>query len=119
MERPELIKKIKELFFNHRQATDMDDEYTDEIYDFLVAEGRINLTNEQKLDIFVQGKRVYATELTMQVDSLDIAESKQALTTLRDMKMNRLPPDKKAYVGAICKRILIKQYFDRTETLSL
>lgn len=119
MERDKLISEIRQLFIFHKQATALEFEYSDEIYEYLVENSVIVLTNEQKLDIFAQAKRLYSTELSMQVESDELAKSKEALEILKNMKINRLAEQQNAYLGSLCKKICLKQYFDSIVNLPL
>lgn len=47
-----MIVAIKQLLYFHKQATALEEEYLDEMYDFLVAEGTIHLTPKEKVAIF-------------------------------------------------------------------
>ena len=119
MENTKTLSEIRQLFQFHKEATALDMEYTDEIYKYLVEKNAIVLTSQQKLDIFAQAKRLFVTELSMQVESDELDKSKAAQVLLYQLKINKLPPEQTAYIGSICMRISIKQYFDSIEKLPL
>jgi len=119
MERKELIKQAMDLFYNHKQATALEIEYTDEIYDLLVEQGYINLTKQQKVDIFARAKRLYATDLNVVVTAGTLEEIKEALENLRLLKRAELSDEQKQYLASLCKRISMKECFDMNQVIKL
>lgn len=117
METTETIRAIKQLFFFHKQATAKDDEYTKEIYEYLIENHVINLTDEDKLAIFADAKVIFAVELTDLAHGDDIAVSKSSIMMLRKLKINQLPKKKMAYLGDLSRMLAIKKYFDSIEKL--
>ena len=117
MDRTKLIKEAKQLFHFHKQATTLDDEYTEEMYDFLIAEGLLNLTKEQKITIFADAKIDYMRELNFQSQSSDNNVSIRAGKLMRLMKLNQLPEDETKLLGQMCKVKSIKNYFDSIQNI--
>lgn len=118
MEREQLIILCKELFFNHKQATSLKEEYTEEIYDFLVNEKKIILTVEEKIAIFEMAKRDYGTELQSRINiKIDPELTKKALYNLRMLKLNQLSKPQNDYVKLLAKYICIVKYFDSIDEL--
>lgn len=117
MENAKLDKEIEQLFYYHKQATTLEEEYTDEIYDYLVACGKIILTKEQKLAIFANAKRLYATDLNGVLSSGTLEEANKAKTNLRLLKIGELPETEKAKIVSLSKRLSIKEYFDKIDNL--
>ena len=118
MERDKMIVAIKQLLYFHKQATALEEEYIDEMYDFLVAEGTINLTPKEKVAIFTSAKRIYAGELEMKTHSDKSSIQKEAIILLRMLKINQLPQKEMDYITSMCKRMILKNYFDCTEKLN-
>jgi rRNA-processing protein FCF1 len=119
MERKELIKQTLDLFYNHKQATALDMEYTSEIYDLLVEQGYINLTKQQKLDIFAKAKRLYATDLNIVMTAGTLDEIKEAMNNLKRLKTNELDSEQREYLALLCKRLSMKECFDMNQVIKL
>jgi ferritin-like metal-binding protein YciE len=117
MERKEMIAAIKQLFHFHKQATALEDEYLDEMYDFLVAEKKINLTGAEKLPIFTRAKQEYHAELNSRLKSDNRETIKQAGNLLRLLKINQLPKEENDKIASMCKRAILKSYFDKCEDI--
>jgi len=119
MERKELIKQTLDLFYNHKQATALDMEYTSEIYDLLVEQGYINLTKQQKLDIFAKAKRLYATDLNIVMTAGTLDEIKVAMEKLKKLKRGELDTEQREYLALLCKRLSMKECFDMNQIIKL
>jgi len=111
MDTPKLKAEIEQLFLYHKQAIALDDEYTDEIYDYLKKSGIIVLKAEEKVAIFEQVKLSFMKELKNITEVGDYKDAKNAVIIMAKLKRNSLEPDEQAKLWRICKRTIIKQYF--------
>lgn len=120
MERDKLIDEVKQLFFNHKQATALEEEYTSEIYDFLVENGYIDRTNkEHRKEILEKATRIYSMELTSIINTGTLEEGYVAAIKLRMLKRNEMEQAEKEKIALICKKISIKICFDLNEILKI
>jgi hypothetical protein len=120
MERDKLIDQAKQLFFNHKQATALDEEYTSEIYDILVENGYIRRDNKEHRDeILGKATRIYAIELTNIVNTGTLEEGYIAGKKLRALKINEVDKEEKEKIALICKKLSIKICFDMNEILKI
>lgn len=119
MERAEMIVAIKQLHHFHKQATALDEEYLDEMYDFLVAEKKINLTGKEKLAIFTKAKQMYHSDMESQTRSDSKATVKRAWEMLKLLKINQLPKDENDKIASMCKKSILKAYFDDCVTVQI
>lgn len=113
----DLVTAIKELFFFHKQATALNEEYTAEIYDYLINKGLINLTNAEKVAIFADAKAMFVGDTQTLMADDDITVAKQAIVTMRRIRTNKMLPEQMEYLGKVSKRLCIKKYFNSIERL--
>jgi len=119
MERKQLISDTTTLFGYHKQATALESEYSHEIYRFLLEEGHIVLTAQDKLAIFADARQLLIAELQMQIDMGSIEETRNALGFLTNIKTNRMTPEQAKKIGGMCERIILKRYFNSIDTLPI
>lgn len=116
-ERSKMIDKCRLLFTNHKQATAFDNEYSHEVYDFLVLEGIINLTLEEKKTIFAQAKEIYSNELDARIMTEELGRSKQAMILKRLLRTGEMTDTQRDYLGKLSIKIILKGHFDNVESL--
>lgn len=116
-ERAKIIDKCRLLFTNHKQATAFDDEYSQEVYDFLVQEGIINLTLEEKKTIFAQAKEIYSNELDARIMTEELGRSKQAMILKRLLRTGEMTETQRDYLGKLSIKIILKGHFDNVKSL--
>lgn len=116
-ERAKIIDKCRLLFTNHKQATAFDDEYSQEVYDFLVQEGIINLTLEEKKAIFAQAKEIYSNELDARIMTEELGRSKQAMILKRLLRTGEMTDTQRDYLGKLSIKIILKGHFDNVKSL--
>jgi|GEM_PF-5816003 len=116
-ERAKIIDKCRLLFTNHKQATAFDDEYSQEVYDFLVKEGIINLTLEEKKAIFAQAKEIYSNELDARIMTEELGRSKQAMILKRLLRTGEMTDTQRDYLGKLSIKIILKGHFDNVKSL--
>lgn len=116
-ERAKMIDKCRLLFTNHKQATAFDDEYSQEVYDFLVKEGVINLTLEEKKTIFAQAKEIYSNELDARIMTEELGRSKQAMILKRLLRTGEMTETQRDYLVRLSVKIILKGHFDNVKSL--
>ena len=116
-ERAKIIDKCRLLFTNHKQATAFDDEYSQEVYDFLVQEGIINLTLEEKKTIFAQAKEIYSNELDARIMTEELGRSKQAMILKRLLRTGEMTETQRDYLVRLSVKIILKGHFDNVKSL--
>lgn len=116
-ERAKMIDKCRLLFTNHKQATAFDNEYSHEVYDFLVQEGIINLTLEEKKAIFAQAKEIYSNELDARIMTEELGRSKQAMILKRLLRTGEITETQRDYLGKLSIKIILKGHFDNVKSL--
>lgn len=116
-ERVKIIDKCRLLFTNHKQATAFDDEYSQEVYDFLIQEGIINLTLEEKKAIFAQAKEIYSNELDARIMTEELGRSKQAMILKRLLRTGEMTDTQRDYLGKLSIKIILKGHFDNVKSL--
>lgn len=116
-ERAKIIDKCRLLFTNHKQATAFDDEYSQEVYDFLIQEGIINLTLEEKKTIFAQAKEIYSNELDARIMTEELGRSKQAMILKRLLRTGEMTDTQRDYLGKLSIKIILKGHFDNVKSL--
>lgn len=116
-ERAKIIDKCRLLFTNHKQATAFDDEYSQEVYDFLVKEGIINLTLEEKKAIFAQAKEIYSNELDARIMTEELGRSKQAMILKRLLRTGEMTETQRDYLVRLSVKIILKGHFDNVKSL--
>ena len=116
-ERAKIIDKCRLLFTNHKQATAFDDEYSQEVYDFLVQEGIINLTLEEKKTIFAQAKEIYSNELDARIMTEELGRSKQAMKLKRLLRTGEMTETQRDYLVRLSVKIILKGHFDNVKSL--
>lgn len=116
-DRAKMIDKCKQLLTFHKQATAFDDEYSQEVYDFLIKEGIINLTLEEKKTIFAQAKEIYSNELDARIMTEELGRSKQAMILKRLLRTGEMTETQRQYIGKLSIKIILKGHFDNVESL--
>lgn len=111
MERKDMILAINQLLYNHRRVIAFDSEYSSDKYDFLVAEKKINLTNEQKKTIFAESINIYREELN-DIMINDSGRSKMAETNLDQLNNEIMTDHTKRYLAEKSKVIALRRYLD-------
>ena len=116
MDRLKMIADIQDLWLNHKRATSLDFEYTELIYDFLIEEGKIDLTKEQKIVIFGKAKNLYKAELEIAIKTGTIKSMQQAQDDLKLVTVGKLNDRHKLRCVELSKIISVKEFFDSNET---
>jgi hypothetical protein len=117
MERDDKIKAVNQLLYNHRRVISFDDEYTPAKYDFLVDEGKLVLTAEQKKTIFAKAIGEYKYELeNMVLNEGGLYSAKYANAILDNLPDRKFTRKQLEYLQNKSKVIALKEYFDSLET---
>ncbi len=115
-----LLQQTRELFDNHKKAIAIEEEYTSEIYDFLIKEGKINLTKEEKSVIFAKATREYTTHMNNILSSgCSPQERTDVLAKLQLIKTDQLDGELKQQLVNASYRIAICECFDKLNYLDL
>jgi hypothetical protein len=118
MTRAEKIQVLNELLLNHKQGLAIGEEYTIARYDFMVAEGLIQFTNEQKQAIFEQAKEQYLYELNNLEHTGSVVEGHTAQKAIHSIEENLFTDKQLNYLYDKCKVIGLMRYLDSVDKLN-
>ena len=111
------ISVIKELLLNHKRDLAIPEEYTVARYEFLVAEGLINFTKEEKNTIFDKAKLEYQCELTNLIHTGSPQDGRAANEAMINLGKNIFNKTQFEYLMAKCKIIGLKYYLDNVQSI--
>lgn len=117
--RKEMIAKVKDLFINHKQATVLEGEYTDEIYEFLVSEKLLVINYAEKQEIYQQAYRQYIDSLISCASTAEYGMSYDAVRDLKYLKDHYPNRKHRLYIKSICQKIVMKKFFDEVKSINL
>lgn len=107
---------VYELWQNHRMNIALEEEYTALRYDFLVSEGLVNLTSEEKKEIYSEAVKLLLRDLNevymKAVDFIEMAAIKKRMDNIR---LNKMDEKDKEEVIALSKAISIRRCFDNMD----
>jgi hypothetical protein len=118
LERKGKIIILLELFANHKKNLTVVDEYSDARYNFLVAEGKLNLSIEQKKHIYELALDQYIDDMTDEYRSSDTKSVAESIKAIIDrVKEGYLTETQKEMVRKRSRILAMKKYFDSIEKL--
>lgn len=115
----DMVTRVKALFDNHKNATSLDFEYNKEIYDFLVRIKLINLSKEDKKDIYEKVIRLYCAEKDNIIQYGSIKDAKKAISDLYLIKINEPKEEEKQKIIEMCRVVSIKECFNKLNYLNI
>ncbi len=110
------IGVIWDLFHNYKDTFFRPEEFTAEKYDFLVEEGIISLTLEQKTEFYAKAKAEYIKELEELIKFGTLQQIKDAKRDLDFVKW-KIAPEQKRYIQGKAKGMAVRAYFDTVESI--
>ncbi len=113
MNRQKIIDDIDILLQHHKRGTALEEDYTKEIYDFLVEEGFIALTKEQKWAIFEVAKQAMKEELLQRkAKTKRKRELKTINAILLRLDKNIPAPTQMNILQNECRKMCLKYYLN-------